>query len=150
MTVTERITARSKVDASGCWIWQGCPTKGYGTISVDGRKQYAHRVSFELSVGPIPIGMFVCHSCDTPLCVNPAHLFLGTPAQNSADMVRKGRSGAMRRFCEDNPFAKLTANDVANIKRIYANGGTSMAKIAALYRVNPTTIYSAVHREMPQ
>ncbi len=75
-----------------CWLWTGCLTqngKGYGAISVSGRQVATHRVAWTLEYGPIPPGKHVCHHCDVPRCCNPAHLFLGTHAENIRDMMHK-------------------------------------------------------------
>ncbi len=62
-----------------------------GQVHIRYKNQYAHRVAYELATGPIPEGMVVCHRCDTPACINPDHLFVGTQQDNIADMHRKGR-----------------------------------------------------------
>ena len=83
---------------SGCWLWLGSLTKGYGKMGIRVernvyRTAYAHQVSYMLHKGEIPDGLSVCHTCDTPICVNPDHLWLGTQEDNLQDMKKKDRSG---------------------------------------------------------
>lgn len=96
--MAERLAKHSSIDvASGCVLWNGyVGHKGYGRINVGGSALLAHRVSYELSHGAIPRGAFVCHKCDTPGCINPDHLFLGTNTDNMRDMLAKKRGAKQK------------------------------------------------------
>jgi hypothetical protein len=83
----------ARVDRSGsCWLWTwSVNTSGHGHLRVDGRNRLAHRIAWELTYGPIPAGLSVCHGCDVRRCVRPGHLYLARQAQNMADMAARGR-----------------------------------------------------------
>lgn len=83
-----------------CWVWVGGTYRnGYGQATWQSGKISAHRLSWILHRGQIPVGMFVCHHCDNPPCVNPAHLFLGDAETNGRDMADKGRAGITGQKC---------------------------------------------------
>jgi hypothetical protein len=80
-----------------CWTWNGSRTRdGYGHFGINRKTVVAHRFSWALSFGSIPDGSIVCHKCDTPSCVNPLHLFIGTDLDNARDRERKGRGGGKK------------------------------------------------------
>src|SRR3990167_5485175 len=104
------------VTETGCWIWmKTCDRKGYGQTCLNGKRIRAHRASFLVYKGAIPDGLCVLHKCDTPSCINTAHLFLGTVADNNKDAGRKGRSKKL--FGESNGASKLTACQVKTIRK---------------------------------
>lgn len=109
---------------SSCWEWTACISHGRGIlVHVVNRKQkmwLAHRLAWTLLRGPIPKGMFVCHHCDNPKCVNPGHLFIGTHQMNVTDSVRKWR----HTYGEKNPQAKLTEKQVKKIRMLRKQGWT--------------------------
>lgn len=106
-----------RITESGCWIWVGgLNSNGYGIFSYNGKQLKAYRFSFELHNGPIINGLYVCHRCDVPACVNPNHLFLGTNKDNTLDSVKKGRHKNPCFTGEDHHNAKLTKDDVIAIR----------------------------------
>jgi hypothetical protein len=123
-----------------CWIFTGKSktSSGYGQIHVDGRHWQTHRLSWTLWNGPIPDGQCVLHRCDTPLCVNPVHLFLGTRADNNADRARKGRNAPIRG--ERNPRARVSDAQADEIRALYRQGQLSQREIAALYDIAQVTV----------
>jgi HNH endonuclease/Helix-turn-helix domain len=126
----------------GCWEWQGNRNgNGYGLVAIDGRQRRAHRVAWELAYGPIPEAAYVCHRCDNPPCVRPDHLFLGSPAENTRDMVRKDRASVVGRTPARR---KLTVEDVAEIRRLYADGMTQ-PELGPKFGVHNSTICRVVN-----
>lgn len=100
---------------SGCWLWTAAANKrGYGHFGVNGEVRDAHRVSYELYVGPIGDGLSVLHRCDIPSCVRPDHLFLGTQKENLEDMTVKGRRRTAKG--EERRSSKLTATIAEKIR----------------------------------
>lgn len=123
-----------------CWPWMGSRQEhGHGLMRSDGSRKLikTHRVSWEIHNGPIPSGLFVCHKCDNPPCVNPRHLFLGTAADNAHDRDSKGRTAKGER----NGRAKLSEADVLDIRKKGRPG--KYAELARKYGVDLKTIKSA-------
>lgn len=138
---------------TGCWWWTGTASiadpvapLAYGRINIGGAKVKmlrATRVSFEMHVGPIPDGMFVCHKCDNPPCVNPDHLFLGTQLENMADCKAKGRHSFGVTYGEGNCHSKLTDTQVRAIR---ASTGT-FKEIAKRFGVSKSNVEFILKRK---
>lgn len=127
----------AKVDTSGgddaCWNWIGAKAGGYGRFGKAKTAQYAHRFSYQIHHGDIPDQMLVCHRCDNPSCVNPKHLFLGTPLDNMQDKVQKGRAKGGKGT--RNARNKLTETQVLTIRAQWAAGLRNKRQLAREYGV---------------
>lgn len=149
-TRVERAMAKVEPEPNtGCWLWTGATTGGerpgsYGQLRLDRRMVLAHRAMYEAFVGAIPDGMHVLHRCDTPLCVNPAHLFVGTQRDNMRDRDAKHRRVAPRG--ERHWAARLTADAVRRIRARWADG-EAQAAIARDYGVSGCAVHLIVHRK---
>jgi len=130
-----------------CWLWTGAGAGGrggsshqdaYGRIRHQGQVVSVHRLSWEIHFGSIPAGALVCHHCDTPLCVRPDHLFLGTATDNIVDSIAKGRWGHRSR-----PRAKLNALIVRRLRSSYSLG-VPIKRLARSLGVAPSTVRRAV------
>lgn len=119
---------------TGCWLWQGGKQRGYGKFTVRSKSIKAHRFSYQYYRGDIPPGMFVCHTCDTPACVNPDHLFIGTAKDNARDKEKKGRGNQVRG--RDHYCAKLTPEQAMEI----FNAKGHNLKIAQAYGVSDSLV----------
>jgi hypothetical protein len=146
-----------RVDRAGgpdaCWLWDGHRRRdGYGHIIAGsprtGRREVlAHRQAFEYTSGPIPLGAFVCHRCDNPCCCNPAHLFVGTHADNMADMARKGRRrGIASVRGEAHGNAIFTEADIRAIRR-ECEAGALQREVGARFGVDQAVISNIVRRK---
>lgn len=124
-----------------CWEWLAAKNyKGYGRFRLDGRRVGAHRVAYEFAGGSVPEGLCVCHICDNRSCVNPGHLFIGTVADNNADMAAKGRAPCG----EEHGRAKLTEAQVKEI-RTRCKSGESQNAVAKDFAVSQSAVWLIFH-----
>ncbi len=134
----------SQPDANGCILWTSTRHRdGYGMIHVKTGKRMAlaHRVAYELANGPVPEGMFVCHTCDNRLCVNPSHLFVGTHRENMDDMFSKNREARGEKL----PQSKLSESSVISIRTEFANGSTC-TELGRKHCVSHSSITNVIRR----
>lgn len=142
-----------------CWLWQASKTNaGYGQFWCDDSLQLAHRISWKIHYGEIPIGMLVCHKCDTPSCVNPNHLWLGTSNDNMQDKMKKNRgkwatgiqSGAYthpekRPHGDSHGKTKLSSNDIQEIRTKHMNENLSAKELSDIYNISYVQMWRILH-----
>lgn len=133
---------RNVIARAGCWGWRGYTAEGYGQVQVNGEQLTAHRMSWEIYHSPIPDGMFVLHHCDDHICSNPDCLFLGTQADNIADMVGKRRHYKGIEHWK----AVLCEDDVRAIRSLYASG-VVQTTLASQFGVVQTQVSNIVCRK---
>jgi hypothetical protein len=145
LPIEEGLAARFEQKApDDCWPWKGYKnTYGYGQFFHGGRYRPAHRAMFEFKNGPIPQGLFVLHRCDNPICVNPAHLFLGTQLDNMTDCIAKDRNNRGER----NGQHKLTEEMVLEIRRLYDLGQEGYMKLGQRLGIPSSTIRNVIKRK---
>ena len=142
-----------KVDVRGpdeCWEWTACKnSRGYGLVWDSGGYSFANRVAWELTNGPIPDVLCVCHRCDNPRCVNPKHLFLATIVENNADRDRKARNnkGKHCNVGEKHGMAKFTETQILSIRKEYAGGGIYQRELGEKYGTDQSYISYIVNRK---
>lgn len=131
---------------SGCWLWTAgvLVCGGYGAFRAGGKLVRAHRVSYELNVGPIPDGALMLHSCDNPVCINPRHLRPGTYSENLQDCISRGRANRARG--ERAPRARLTADQVVQIRALWA-AGARLRPLGRQFGVRAGSIKALVTRK---
>lgn len=126
----KRLANRIEMGTAGCWLWTGAKnSNGYGLIMVQGHCALAHRVSFEIHVGPIPPGIFVCHACDVRACINPEHLWLGTHRDNMDDMAKKGRAPRSLAVDQAEEIVRLLRTTRLSYRAIGASIGCSTSNV---------------------
>lgn len=135
-TAQEKLLAHTKVRGAGdCWEWTGPKYRGYGRIYHEGKNWPAHRLMYVSVFGPIPKGMFACHKCDNRWCVNPNHIFLGSPKDNQQDAIRKGRKTVAKGI--ECPQAKL---DPEKVRRIRSMPHKTSIEVGRMFGVHSDTI----------
>lgn len=130
---------------TGCWLWPAA-RGGHGVATPNRLTGYKlpYRVAWELTYGPIPEGMFICHKCDVARCVRPDHLFVGTAADNNADMMAKRRNGIARG--KENGATTLIDEDIVEIRRLSECGAASYTQLSKQFGVHTNTIYRIVNK----
>jgi HNH endonuclease len=152
----------ARVNAVGCWIWQGRTHRGYGYVYWGGRQWRVHRLAYVMTNGPIAPGLCICHACDERACVNPDHLWLGTQADNRRDCVDKDRQArgirhgaytqpGSRRRGTRNGRARLIPSDIAAIRARYQpfnrTGGPTTIGLAREFGISQSQCWRIVNQQ---
>lgn len=127
-----------------CWLWTGGKDNRYGRFYYKNSHVRAHCLAYILTKGEIAPDKEICHSCDRPLCCNPAHLWEGTHQDNMDDMTSKGRLTGLKG--ERSNSVKLTEQQVLEIRRMYKTGNHSHLKLAHMFGVSEATIQHLITR----
>lgn len=144
-TMWRKLSKLPVIDVRGvdeCWPWiGGSLVRGYGTIRHGGRSVYAHRRMYEVAHGvELSPKELICHKCDNPICVNPAHLFKGSHKDNSVDMIKKGRGAGH--------FARHTTDEqVRQTRELWATGAYTQKELAGMMGVTPSVVSRLVNRK---
>lgn len=140
---TMRFWGKAEIKGTNdCWDWlAGTFVDGYGTFWFRNKMYRSHRVSWILTFGEIPDGLLICHRCDSPHCVNPRHLFMGTNGDNMMDASRKGRLNAPRG--ENHAGSKLKNEDVFEIRRL-RNQGLSYSELGRKFNCSDVNIKNII------
>lgn len=132
------------IKKDGCWDYVGGKSKRYGSIQYQDKSISLQRASWIIYYGPIPEKMYICHTCDNPICSNPDHLFLGTPQDNVIDMIKKGRNNTPKG--QSVGSSKLSEYDVHTIKKLLKRE-ESLTEIARKYNVSIGTIHDIKYKK---
>lgn len=146
-SASERFWSKVK-KGPDCWEWTGAKYyNGYGQFYKRPNKITAHRYSYELKYGEAPKELKVCHKCDNRSCVNPEHLFLGTQKDNIQDMIKKGRRVHSPRIGEANGMAKITLEQVKQIRKTYKKEKISAKNLGLKYGISESQVLRIINNQ---
>lgn len=136
------------VRSASCWRWTGYRRNslGHGAMSIHNRPVWVHRIAYALAIGPVPADAVVCHSCDVPPCIRPDHLFLGTQADNVADMERKGRARKVGVAGPAHHHFRITDDVVKDVRAVHAAERPQQRELARRFGLTQASVWAIVNR----